>query len=445
MKEFSPDIIRKYRKELLSAEQMTELSSYLIGQIKGRCIIIYGAGAAGKQIAEALFDADVKVEAFVDKKALDIGTAIGIRVLLPEQLEEYRSREVLVIIAVDPQIFKNSSLEIEANIKKYYREDCEVISYGRDLLYILRYAVCKSKIARGCKINLIDCLNCGAESRGCDLFLDYLKSETMTEMRDDLRQDFIPYFGYIVGQKCTLRCRDCCELVPYYEHGEIVSKEEILGDCKKLASASRFTMYIELVGGEPFLHPDIAEILEELLEIKNVGYVKVFTNGTVCPSDKLIEILKNPRIVLMWSNYTHAVSGRLLENISRTRKKLEENGVKYIYSHAETWLDFSRSFDLSNKDEEKLKRDFDDCHIADCLRLHKGTLYRCPHHYAGIQLGKLEKKNEECVELNEIDDVIVLSEKLYEFRHLPYIDACKHCKLPYDAEEVPAAIQLTSK
>lgn len=442
MREFYPEIISQYGKTQVSVESLQKMSETLIGELKKRKIVIYGAGASGKEIAVTLRNVSVDTEAFVDKKAEEIREAVGIKAYPPAELRRFQGEGLLVIVAVDPQIFKNSPKEIEQNISNHCGDDCEIISYGRDLLYILRYALCCRKAETGDRFNIIDCINCGAESRGCELFMDYLKRTNIKDAREGYQQEFTQYFGYIVGQLCTLKCRDCCELVPYYQHGDQVSKDIILDDCRKLASASKFTMYIELVGGEPFLHPELPEILEGLLQIENVGFIKIFTNGTVVPGERLIEVLKNERIVLMWSNYTHAVQGKLYENIMKTRETLEKSGVHYIFSHAETWLDFSADFELTNKSEEQLQRDFQDCHIADCMRLYRGKLYRCPHHYAGIHTGKLEAIEKEILVLADCHTPEELSAKLYEFRQMPYIEACKRCRLPYDANEVPAAVQL---
>ncbi|MBR2895924.1 MAG: hypothetical protein IKC03_09780 [Oscillospiraceae bacterium] len=442
MKEFYPEIIKQCVSAEISVETTQKMSSMLIEELNKRSIVIYGAGASGKEIAATLREVSVIVEAFIDKKAEEIREVAGIQVYPPAELCRFRGEKLLIIVAVDPQIFKNSPKEIEQNISNYCGENCEIVSYGRDLLYVLRHALCSRKIKTGHKFNIIDCINCGAESRGCEIFMEYLKRTNTKELRENHRQEFTQYFGYIVGQRCTLKCRDCCELVPYYQHGTQVSKDIILGDCRKLAAASKFTMYIELVGGEPFLHPELPEILEGLLQIENVGFVKIFTNGTVIPGERLLEVLKNERIVLMWSNYTHAVQGKLYENIMKTRGALEKAGVRYIFSHAETWLDFAADFELTNKSEEQLQRDFQDCHIADCMRLYCGKLYRCPHHYAGIHTGKLEAIEKEILILDDYQTPEELSVGLYEFRQMPYVEACKRCRLPYDAKEVPAAVQL---
>jgi len=442
MREFFPEIISQCGKIQVSVESLQEMSETLIEELNKRRIVIYGAGAAGKEIAATLREVSINPEAFVDKKAEAIQEAVGIRVYLPTELQRFRGEKLLVIVAVDPQIFKNSPIEIEQNISNYCGNECEIVSCGRDLLYILRYALCCRKAEVGHSFNIIDCINCGAESRGCALFMEYLKKANIKESREGYQQEFTQYFGYILGQRCTLRCKECCELVPHYQHGEQVPKDIVLADCRKLAAASRFTTYIELVGGEPFLHPELPEILQGLLQIENLGVVKIFTNGTVVPGERLLEVLKDERIVLVWSNYTHAVQGKLYENIMKTREALEKAGVRYIFSHAETWLDFAADFELTNKSEEQLQRDFQDCRLAESMRLYRGTLYRCPHHYAGIHTGKVKSIEKELLVLDDYATPEELSKGLYEFRSIPYAEVCKRCKLPYDANEVPAAVQL---
>lgn len=215
----------------------------------------------------------------------------------------------------------------------------------------------------------------------------------------------------------------------------------MIENCRKVADACQFTMYLELIGGEPFLHPDIAYILRELLKINDVGYIKVFTNGTVVPDEELCAVLKDPRIVIVWSNYQDTVKGELLDNVNRTREIFAKESIEYIYSMSKTWLDFS-SFDYADKSEEDLEKDFEDCFLANCHRLYEGVLYRCPHQYAAMRLGKIQIDEHDCVDINKAGSLEELSGKLFEFKNLQYVDACRYCVVPYKAQEVPAGEQL---
>lgn len=418
---------------------ISEKIKKILGQKK---IIVYGAGASGKVLASICEQLHIKIEIFVDRNYQDIQYINEIKVLPINELDYYKDDDILIIISIDSELFLEFKDEIEHNINTYCSK-AKVIIYGRDLILALKYDICRTKFLLGHKFNLVDCINCGAESRGCEIFDEYLRQNSSKSMLDksNYKMRYNKFFGYILSNICTLKCKHCCEMVPYYKTKEFVQPETIIKNCTKVADATGFTMYIELIGGEPFLHPNIAYILDALLQINDVGYIKVFTNGTVVPNDKLLKVLKNPRIVIVWSNYLDTLDGILLQKVNETRNVFQRENIDYIYSTSKTWLDFS-SFDYVEKSEEDLNRDFEDCFIANCHRLYEGVLYRCPHQYAAMRLNKLEILENNCVDIEKSDSLEALSEQLFEFKNLNYVDACRYCVVPYKAQEVPAGEQL---
>ena len=429
-------------KETADTDEKETISRQIKDAICGETIIIYGAGAAGRVLASLLKKLNIKIEFFVDRKHNDIKQINGIEVFAPEKLEQYRDTRVLIIVSIDSQLFLEFRNEIENNIQQYCPHSL-VIPYGRDLILALRYGLCRDKLDVGNQFKIIDCINCGAESRRCDIFDEYLgKIASKSKLdKSSYKLKYNKFFGYILSNVCTLKCKHCCEMVPYYQTKSFVDADVVIDNCRKVADASGFTMYIELIGGEPFIHPDIVKILKGLLEIDDVGYVKIFTNGTVIPSNELCEVLKNPRIVIVWSNYQDTLDGVLLDNVNKTREIFERENIRYIYSMSKTWLDFS-SFEYVDKSEEDLENDFKDCFIANCHRLYEGILYRCPHQYAAARLNKVEVGEQDCVDVERANSLEELSEQLYDFKMLKYVDACRYCVVPYKAEEVPAGEQL---
>ena len=418
------------------------ISEKIRSALQKETIIVYGAGAAGKALLTVFRQLDIEIEFFVDRKFNDIRQLNEVKVLGVEELKQYYEKRIVVIVSIDAVLFLEFQDEIEKNINKYCPQSL-VISYGRDLILALRYSICKNKLLSNATFQIIDCINCGAENRNCKIFDKYLKkiATKSTIDKSGYKLKYNKFFGYILSNVCTLKCKHCCEMVPYYNVKEFVKADVVIENCKKVADACQFTMYIELIGGEPFLHPDIVYILEELLKIDDVGYVKIFTNGTVVPSKQLCRVLKNPRIVIVWSNYQDTLEGTLLENVNRTRELFAKEGIEYIYSMSKTWLDFS-SFDYADKSEKELQNDFEDCFLANCHRLYEGVLYRCPHQYAAMRLGKIKIETSDCVDLEKSSSMEELSEKLFDFKNLQYVDACRYCVVPYKAQEVPAGEQL---
>ena len=144
--------------------------------------------------------------------------------------------------------------------------------------------------------------------------------------------------------------------------------------------------------------------------------------------------------MLQVSNYDQQADGRLLVNSHKTRAILKEQDVPYIFTRHLEWQDFT-SFDLHHADDMKLPAVFNACMLRNCNRLYRGTLYRCPHQYAGIELGVLERRAIECVDINARDSQ-GLAKAIEDFENVPFIDACRHCLMPFDAPTVAAGIQL---
>jgi organic radical activating enzyme len=434
-----PSLLKETLAEILgpfpNRGKVQTAAEKLLSHLRRRKIIIYGGGALGRLLAKTLGHHQMEVAFYVDRAAEKIIRLGEVPVFEPRHLAGADANHIVLVAA---------------NLKTQYEKLAAIVRQQNAWLAILdgfavnrvlRFALCGKQLEDQLPFDLIQCENCGYEGRGCSFCLSYLRKAAEAKFLDpEWRSMQFDWFGYIVGQSCTLKCIHCCEAVPYLKEHSFVDLDTIVSDVSAVARSSRFLKFVELIGGEPFLHPDFERLLISLLGIKNIGYIKMFTNGTVVPSDSLCRILKNNRIMLQMSNYEHQVSGRLLDNIMATRQKLAEQGIRYVFAPHPEWLDFS-SFDLHHTDEKKPRRAFHHCQLMNCHRLYRGVLFRCPHQYAGIQLGELEKHPVECLDIHNLD-ARGLAEALTDFENVEYIDACRYCLLPFDAPVVPAGEQL---
>jgi hypothetical protein len=410
--------------------------------LKDKKIILYGAGDVGKSLLASLNDLKIMPEFFVDKRYEEVVDAGPVKVYPVEALAQCKDEDVVVIIAIDAALFLEYKEEISNNIMSHC-PNASVVTSGRILTLLLRHQTCQSKFLSGKQFDLVECIKCNGENLHCDVFDKYVRSiASKSEIdKSDFPLKFNKYVGFITGNVCTLRCKCCCEMVPFHKERGFADADTIINDCRKIADATQFTLCMELVGGEPFLHPKIAYILSELLKIPDVGYVKVFTNGTVVPDEQLLDVLKNPRIIIMWSNYQDTIGGKQWENVEKTRALFEREGIHYIYSVSKTWLDFS-SFDYVEKTDEMLESDFQDCFMKTIYRVYDGVLYRCPHQYAAVRLNKITCEKGDCIKLKDSDSLCELSREFLEFKKKKYADACRYCVVPHKAKEVPAGEQL---
>lgn len=365
----------------------------------------------------------------------------GVQVKAPDELRKVNNKEYLIIICVSSEFILLYQKEIDILLAKYC-PFAEIVENGRVLAYILKYFICNYEVENGKKLDILECVNCGYETRGCEICDDYLRKQNGISLNKTFhkKRKFEESFGYILGNYCTLRCKNCIEMIPYHLERNFVDKEEVLKDCKHLIKSCSFLPFLYLVGGEPFLYPELKELLKELLKIKNLGYIKIITNGTVIPDDSLCELLKNERIVLCLSNYTDAITGELLSHIYKTIEKLKQEEISYFSSYAKTWMEIN--CDKKEKSEEELQYNFLHCYGANCHALHRGILYRCQHQYAGgMRLGKFDVKESDIIHIHEYT-VEELRKRCDEFEEMLYIDACRYCNRPFDTKEVLAGEQL---
>lgn len=427
-------------KNTSDEDKKKNISEEIIGYLKNRNIYIYGGGNSGLTLTAALEEHNIRPFLILDRNYSAIKEIYGCPVVSPERLSEAEIENSVVIVAINAEVIRNFNSETYQNISKFAK-DIDVIEIGADITSILNYAKCSEKLKNGVDFDIVDCLKCGAETRNCKIYGQYLRNiaKKPSVRSENLSAEF-DWFGYIMGQYCTLRCKHCCEHVPYLKNKSFSDPEVIISDCAKIANACEFIRYIELIGGEPFLHPKLAEVVKGLLRLENVGYVKIFTNGTVVPNTEIIELLKNKRVVLNFSNYEGQVEGKLADNMNSFRKILADEKIDYIFSESKTWTDWG-DFELRGRTDEQTAYNASNCFIFNCHRVYNGILYRCPHQYAGILLGYIGDNMGEYVDLNKTlpDELGVV---LDTFENLPFTEACKRCDMPYECPDVPAAIQL---
>ncbi len=416
-------------------EKISTLAYQLVQELKKKYVVIYPAGYVGQLLQKTLSAYGVTTEIFLDRDTEKILKTISIPIVNPTRSTDLPDNSVVLVSAN-----LHSMADQLSNTVKQYNDKLTILN-GFEINRALRHSICSRKLANEIPFDLIECENCGFERHGCSICTKYLKRVAGSKtLENDWRSKSFDWFGYIVGQVCTLKCIHCCEAIPFLKDHKFVPIDVIVADIQKVASSSRFLTFVELIGGEPFLHPDYPDLLKELLKIKNIGYIKSFTNGTVVPDEELCQIMKNPRFMLQISNYEKQATGKLLENINNTRQILKEQNIQYIFTQNFEWQDFSL-FDLHNEDEKSIKKVFKACPLHCCNRLFNGNLYRCPHQYAGVELGKLKKLEVESIEINKLDEKS-LARALEAFENVEYIDACRYCTMPFDAQTVPAGLQL---
>lgn len=437
------EVIGKYKKYIGLYSSMVdtkELAEQIVSDfqcvLREKQIILYGAGCVGRDFVQLFREMGILVAHVAAKNWREAGMCHGIVVENPEVLRQVENPEDYILIAAcDRKIMPEICRDIQKLKTSFDHVEC-----GHDIHILLQSAWCMLKSGNGQKINLRNCYECTCLDNTCKSLCSYLKRMNGYTEETGTGTDKVEMIGYLLSNVCTLKCKNCCESVPYMPENirHFVPADQVVRDITKMSAACRYLILLEFIGGEPFLHPQLPQILNEVLQIKNIGMIHIFTNGTVVPKDELCRALHNSRITVYLSNYQVSYPQRFKEKVDQTVSVLEACGIQYFFGKKQNWMDFS-GYTLQCEDEEKLIRKYPDCFLHNCNRLMEGELYVCPHQYAGIKLGKLDSEN--VIHIHEYTDD-KLAEQLEIFKKYPYIEACKYCTMPYDADVVLSGEQL---
>lgn len=84
-------------------------------------------------------------------------------------------------------------------------------------------------------------------------FFEELRSKEKYEMNA---------LSFWVGTKCTLRCRDCCNIIPYHSQTSF-DIDLLISDLRKLLGICKINL-LQIQGGEPFTHPQIKKLIQAI-------------------------------------------------------------------------------------------------------------------------------------------------------------------------------------
>ena len=234
-------------------------------------------------------------------------------------------------------------------------------------------------------------------------------------------------FDIPVTTKCTLRCINCSSLMPYYNVTKNFDIERLIKDVKNVIEIVDYIPRINVLGGEPFIHPELHKLLRILNNSDKVEKVRIITNGTVIPHNELIlQELRNPKMQVRISHYTlgHIDAQKfalylLDKSITFTFKEFGDNEFQ--------WYDFG-DFQKRCRSHSELQIQKECCDV-EWFSLLNGKLYCCPRaaHAADANLIP-DDVNNYCVIRDESKSNTQMRASLYEFiMNQSFHDACDYC------------------
>ncbi len=266
---------------------------------------------------------------------------------------------------------------------------------------------------------------------GKDFILEHYKDNTSFHMNieDYLTGDEELVVGSIdvcMTTRCDLKCKGCGSLMPMYSHPKDVEIDLILHSLDRFFSVVDRVFRVNVIGGEPFLYPNMDQVIDYLNNRDEVIKVVVPTNGTVVPENpKLYETLRNPKNHVRISHY-EAFDKKAGKLLTRLQEEKIDHSIKVFGKDTYLWYDFG-DYELRNRNEEELAAQFYECEV-EWMSLYRGKLYPCPRAAHSIDLG-LQPAEGNYIEIADesvtLDELKVNLEKfVYETSFYP---ACNRC------------------
>lgn len=385
--------ILSFRKEMLRSEQK---------------VLIYGAGNYGEIAFYALKAIGIEVDRFVDR-AYAGRKYLGKEVISSSKLCEH-TEDVIIIASLN-----------------YFRTLAEYAA-GQGCSYLY---------------SMIELMKCRLDE---NVLSEYARDEynnphkyRIAVLNAFVEGLIVDHIEVVITEKCSLRCKDCANLIPYFENAKHFDMEEIIVQLSRFLDAVDVLSDLRILGGEPFLHPEIDKLLKYAQNNPKIQLITIDTNSTVVPSQNVMSLLKHPKVVVHMSDY-----GKVSVRLDKLDRLFSEAEIIHYIHHYDKWNDIG-DLNYRSYSDEDVQHIFEKCIMSKCHSFYNGKLYLCPRAGAGERIGAFVNHEGEYIDFTssnvKTEDYRTQIEKLIHTDH--HITACMYCNGSGNySQKIDAAIQI---
>jgi MoaA/NifB/PqqE/SkfB family radical SAM enzyme len=234
-----------------------------------------------------------------------------------------------------------------------------------------------------------------------------------------------------------LKCRYCGQRLTEFDKNDVKDFElaDIKRDIDNFMDAADYVGMISIIGGEPFIHPQLAEIVRHCLTKENFGVVNITTNGIVSLTEELLRELKDDRVKIYFSVYDTYLTDKQKKLLEKNIELVKKSGISYALGHP-VWVKPNELKDYGYEDSVMADKKQNCWRIRTCAVVRDGVFYPCTIADNIESLRKFSAGNA-VVDVKEKDK---LRERLQTCLEQDYFEACRYCC--EKEEEIPAGEQI---
>ncbi len=182
-------------------------------------------------------------------------------------------------------------------------------------------------------------------------------------------KDTIRFLVFWVGTRCSLRCKNCGNLIPYVD--------QVSFDCKKILDNLAYICHdvkiekMQIQGGEPFTYKDIARVIDMCACMDHIEKIDISTNGTILPNEETIRVLAKhaDKVTVRFSVYDCVDEKPRQQKIDALRMSgVKVDSYHFMFDSGE-WFDSGDYWQERNENDEQVKVIYKSCNNRDCWTL----------------------------------------------------------------------------
>ncbi|WP_271811978.1 radical SAM protein [Clostridium beijerinckii] len=402
-------ILENFYKEAHSGERVDDKE--MINYIKSfKHVIIWGGSYLGSAVGKYLLSKGIVIDKYWDMRAEELKIVNDIEVMLPFSLED--KENTIIIFCIGNNVIRGTLLKKlgENGYSKVIRGD-----------YLYMGLICPFDKTTG-----IDSKQCQGTMCCRSIFCQRLSNIVKSEQENSLHTFSITF---IVNSRCSLGCKCCTSYMNAYpkEKRKDVPLEQICEDIDKFFDAMDSVGTVTVMGGEPFMHPDLSKIIQKLLSKKNFGVVSIATSGTYPIKEEQLEGLNDKRLNISFSNYEQSITENQKKMFYKNVEMVKDAGISYTVGVVmPEWSIPSTLYDLGNSEEIMIRKKRGCIQPPRCMQVKNGKLHPCDFGTAVYSLGIADYEMD-YVDIKNSNSKEELKEKIRNYIDQPYYRTCGHC------------------
>ncbi len=383
----------------------------------GKQVVLFGAGQIGEMCLYAMQQKKIKVDFFCDSMKRKQGLNFnGIKTLSPEELKKL-DPHTNIFISNNYVSVVNEQLKKD-NFKNIY--DCVELFENTNF----------------------DSSNLSLQPAKIERWIAFYKNMTLKDEFISKGLLNIKSLDVQVTERCSLKCKDCSNLMQYYTNPQNSELNVMLKSIDRFMECVNQVYEFRVLGGDPFMNKELHKVIDHLVSYDKVQKIAVYTNARFVPTGENLNCLKNNKVVVDISNY--GLLDPKKKVVDKMIETLKKENIKYSVALVNNWQDCGRITPFQKRTEKELHRVFNNCCNSDILSLLHGKLYRCPFSANATNLKAIPYDKTDIVDL--FDENVPIKELRLKIKELTYdkksLTACNFCNgRDYQTPKIDAAIQ----